>query len=292
MQISKRHKFSADHSAMLQRAQQDDVFRERWASSVIQVPLYHGSFLEFEEFSLEEWHPGNDLGSGLYLTNSAKDAFINYASPKSGDLEFKMERKIRELSALDDETLAREQLMHHHGAIYPAYVFMENPIVLDGASSTWIDWGYDEDDPCTLFALTEAFGVLEEEGCARAVDHIRIRDELAMEFPDGGRADRVIDFLRSSEGLWNATSSDLERRGWGSSHEVEIIRQALEHAGFDGFIDCGVRAKFYGRMKGIDAKTFHVIAFREDQVQSAFRTSWEPKPEPKENRPVLAPAGF
>lgn len=119
------------------------------------------------------------------------------------------------------------------------------------------------------------------------VDEGQLAETLAgiKEFGyDGGiKASKLIDMLRgeskvSRSGLDRPRETGLsyatDEKGDSATHE--IIRQALEHAGFDGVIDRTVDVKFGSQkrigkaMKGMSYDTVHYIAFQPQQVKSVW----------------------
>ncbi len=298
MIIKAKHRHASRSSAWLQHGLQDETFKERWAQSAIKVPLYHGSFRSFDSHNLNHWELGNEFGNGIYLTNSTLDAHRNYADPKSEDLEYKIKKEApniageicrtsqRNVDPLDPEVLnaARASLTDHNGAIYPAWVFLERPITLFGRGSTMFEWQSADPDVGSLTELTDAFDTLQGAGEIQDADIDLLLSDLKADFPEEAYADELIAALRNSRGLLDASCPDMNtRQRFG--HSNEIIRRALEAAGFDGVIDHTIRSKF-PEMRYVDYKTVHVIAFREDQVQSTFSEEWIPKPEP-EVAPIL-----
>ena len=55
------------------------------------IPVYHGTFSDFNIFDISKTSPINDLGQGHYFTSNINDANANYASSSGGDVQTKIE---------------------------------------------------------------------------------------------------------------------------------------------------------------------------------------------------------
>jgi len=97
-------------------------------------------------------------------------------------------------------------------------------------------------------------------------DQVREDVQQAVYFGDIIRADKLIKILKESEGLAYATDYDNDS----GLMSAEVIRQAFEDAGFDGFIDHTV-SRF--NMDGVGQT--HYLAFQPEQVKSAVSNTGE-----------------
>jgi hypothetical protein len=102
-----------------------------------------------------------------------------------------------------------------------------------------------------------------------ASDAISAAYEKAIDY-DGINASDLIEVIHTAAGLEYATDEN------GAMAVKEIIRQAFEKAGYDGFIDQTVNDKFgdarrTGKsMDGMNADTIHFIAFEPTQIKSSI----------------------
>lgn len=204
--------------------------------------------------------------------------------------------------------LAKQDLgVEHGGATMPVYLKFENPAIVGGPEGTQLtyemvfeidrdavdedelqrtieDYGYETEQEALEHLAREQGDVTDERGTL--VDFIVALRDVAEGYHDGS-VDRAITSImeRAADGDVSlddviATLKEDEQFGYytdnnGTLVSSEIIRQALERAGYDGIIDHTVDRKFgSGRavgkqMKGMSEETVHYIAFRPEQIKSA-----------------------
>jgi hypothetical protein len=257
--------------------------------------LFHGTTHDFNSFSKDRGNPENDLGVGFYFSNSPGDIDGNYAG-EGPDLTQRLELRSEEIQSesyddedgeLDEEQAmarAREELSGGGAGVMPTYLDIKNPVQLGGDDETkfTLEGGeYDEDtdeESETTGTLVDFADALRE--VASDYEGIEV-EEILMEIMDEARdygeisASDLVRRVKESEGLMDIYD-DNGRTGSG-----EIVRAAMEAAGFDGFIDHTVNQKFGSErqqgksMDGMDENTIHYIAFRPDQIKSAIGNNGE-----------------
>jgi hypothetical protein len=131
------------------------------------IVLYHGTTHNFSTFKTEYHWKESFAGEGFYFTNAIEDASVNYASKTGPDLIGKIDNRRDELTdqessfyselldidesiidemnedeldILIDEQIKKELAGDNEGYIIPAYLKMENPLVLDFKNGTEFDW--------------------------------------------------------------------------------------------------------------------------------------------------------
>lgn len=256
--------------------------------------VYHGTTGEFTTFAKERANRESDFGAGFYFTNTQEDVAANYAG-EGPDLQNKIERRAERLESeaggidapySSDEAKeqrqkfydqARSELSQHGGATMPVYLKMEKPFVVGGPKETFLEMEFEED---------ENGDIIGEKGpMADFVEALRYE---ASNYSDGEVEDLLGKLLEHSDGigasqLYELASND-ERFSYftdenGKLVSKEILRAALERAGFDGIIDHAVDIKFGSQkrigkpMEGMNEETIHYIAFNPGQVKSAIGNS-------------------
>jgi len=270
-----------------------DEFKRWFADSKVvdedgnPLMLYHGTLGDFDAFDPNRASPEGAFGAGFYFTNEPEDAAGNYGNAKGQDVEIRLERRVDEILNNDefpDESwygmtdferkvaateLARAELgMVHGGATVPVYLRMRKPFVIGGSKQTYLDAQYPYDE------ATEEYG----EPTGPMIDFIEaLRHEAAryddakvdgiveklMDDFEGVSATRLIEIVSADEGLAYAMDEQGKYGGF------EIVRAALERAGFDGIID-HLPSKRWPRMEGMHAGVVHYIAFNPSQIKSAI----------------------
>jgi hypothetical protein len=181
--------------------------------------VYHGSLHDIERVNLGSGDPGAFVGQGFYMTPSAEDASINYASVMGPDTFAKIERGIegtekdlRRISrALSENTLspARTEVVlretgtgQNLGVVYPLLVkrgreanlvnpersgFVEPGQIYDEAADEYYDAPNAE-------AWRDAFNVFQEYG-------VQPPDELYDLYSQGGSLDDIWNAVANSKGF-------------------------------------------------------------------------------------------
>ena len=245
--------------------------------------VYHGTTADFSEFDRDRGNIESDFGAGFYFTNTPADVESNYAGI-GPDLENKIQLEAERIASETDREYddpeviaeAREQWVQHEGATMPVYLSLQNPAILGGKGETVLtmEMPYDES--------TDEYG--EETGTL--VNFVVGLRQIASRYDDGD-VESAIDTILGDAGSESISLADAleilkkdeqfgyytDENGRLASHE--IIRQALERAGFDGIIDRTVDQKFGSQrrigksMKGMHDGTVHYIAFEPEQIKSA-----------------------
>lgn len=248
--------------------------------------LFHGTTHIFNVFKRDRANIENDFGKGYYFTNTESDAQVNYAG-EGPDLTNRIERLAEQLQDnenLDENTArakAKEILSGGGQRIIRAYINLQNPFTIGGPNETFLDFDYTFDEATqeygeptgkladfinTLRPVIESYAEDSPVNANQAVGNIM---EAAMD-SDGLTASELINILgREDSGIMWASDENED------SATREIIRQAIEDAGFDGIVDNLVNQKFgTGKklgtaMKGMGPDTVHTIVFSSNQIKSA-----------------------
>lgn len=262
------------------------------ADEGVVVQVVHGTTGDFDTFDRSKANVESDLGGGFYFTNNVDDVGENYAG-LGPDLTNKIERLAEQIAGETDREYndpevvaeAKARFMANQGTTMPVFVRFDNPAVIGGSQPTWLDFndGYDADtdeygeESGRVLELTEALREIESEGEFMDFDAQKAIDAIFSEHFDGENitAEDVINNLKGSEGIMYAMDSEGNMAG------NEIIRQAFERIGYDGFIDQTVNQKFGSekrvgnQMAGMDEDTVHFIAFKPTQIKSSIGNSGE-----------------
>lgn len=248
--------------------------------------LFHGTTHIFNVFGKDRTNVENDFGKGYYFTNSESDAQINYAG-EGPDLTNRIERLAEQLQDnedMDENTAkekAREILSGGGQQIMRVYVRLDNPFNVGGPNETFLgyDLPYDEtteeygEPTGTLVDFINALRpIIETYAEDSPVDADKAVSNIIEQAIDRGglTASELIRILKQEDSgiMWAADEN-------GDLASSEIIRQAIEDAGFDGIVDSLVNEKFGAAkkvgaaMKGMGPDTVHTIVFNSNQIKSA-----------------------
>lgn len=246
--------------------------------------LAHGTTHKFTVFTLDRANIENDFGKGHYFSNTFDDVSANYAG-KGPDLTARIEQMA---DGLENEGMSREEALKmaeeklrgsEEGRVIKAYVKLENPAILGGKNETRLDTIFDEEGdseptgsgPDFLNAVQEVASEFHDADGAAAVQEILDKYSLL----DGEPLRNVLKDLKESEGLAYATDEN------GALASSEILRQALQRAGYDGIVDRTVNEKFGSQkrigkpMEGMYEDTYHVIAFDSNQIKSSDPVTYD-----------------
>lgn len=245
--------------------------------------VYHGTTADFDTFDRGRGNAESDLGAGFYFSGNPADVGENYAGV-GPDLTNKLERTAERIAGETDREYndpdvvaeARARFVAHDGATMPVYLRMENPVEIGGKNETRLT--YEEKRDADDEPTGEEVGTL--------VDFVMNLRNIAEGFHDG-EVDGVIGRLveEAMDGEISASKAmqiikDDEQFGYytddnGDMASNEIVRQAFEAAGFDGYIDRTVNVKFGSerrtgkKMAGMNKGTVHYVAFDPEQIKSA-----------------------
>jgi len=280
------------------------AFREWFGDSAVKdedgkpLVVYHGTTAEFEAFDPNKANPEADLGAGFYFTNNPDDVGNNYAG-EGPDLKNKIDQYAEQLAnetdrEYDDPDVikeAREKFLQHEGAVIPAFIKMGNPVIIgkdyragyEPVQETFLDYSQEYDEELDEYG--------EETG--ELVDFIVALRDIAEEYgvdpssaistlieagiDEGGlSAGIIITSLKNDENIQYAEDNE------GRLVSSDIIRQAFERIGYDGFIDFTVDKKFGSQkrigkpMEGMNPDTVHYIPFSPTQIKSVNnRGTWD-----------------
>ena len=255
--------------------------------------LFHGTTHIFNVFRKDRVNIENDFGKGYYLTNTEADAEINYAS-EGPDLTSRIERMSEQLE--EDENLTRAEALKKATEILSGggrrimrvYVRLENPFNVGGPNETFLDYEmpYDEateeyGEPTGKLAefLQALRPIIESYSEYSSVDADKAVGDIAEYAMDRGgiSASDLVVLLKKQDGIIYANDDN------GESATSEIIRQAIEDAGFDGIVDSLVNQKFGSArrigsaMAGVGPETVHTIVFNSNQIKSSDLITYDDK---------------
>lgn len=264
--------------------------------------MYHASTKVFKKADPSKGVPESDLGRGFYLSSEPDDASKNYAGI-GPDQKNKIER-VTERLASDLEVEygtseykklkrnVRRKLYGGRENVMPGFVNLRNPFIIGKSSiqpETFLTYEFGQDsDGETDYAsgaegtLVPLLNALESAAYNASADASRLIERLTTEAIDNGgmRAATFYEEVVGDEYL-NETAIDSQ----GRFIHREIMRQAIEDAGYDGIIDYTVYGKFGPRrvgsgyqipgMPGLYEDTFHVVTFKPNQVKSVFSRSFK-----------------
>lgn len=257
--------------------------------------LYHGTTSDFTKFDRAFANPESDLGSGFYATNNPDDVGSNYAG-KGPDLTAKMERFAQTLESSDDmsredmsreeaQEAARQRFMQNDGFTMPIYAALQNPVVIGSNQPTFFNYNEEYNEKLdeyaeptgTVIDFVDALRLYNDDRYGD-VDIERVISDIfsGLDGETDITAERLIEIAKTGEGMAYATDNESDN---GDLASAEIIRQAFERMGFDGYIDYTVNEKFGSQkrigkpMAGMDEDTVHYVAFEPTQLKSALGNS-------------------
>jgi hypothetical protein len=254
--------------------------------------LFHATTHIFNVFRKDRANIENDFGKGYYLTNTEADAQINYAG-EGPDLTSRIERLAEQLQSNEDmdkdvaKKKAREILNGGGQRIMRVYVRLENPLNVGGPNETFLDYEapYDEtneeygEPTGTLVGfLDQLRPIIERYSEDSPVDADKaVGNILEAAFDQGGisASDLVRILKQEDSGIMWASDEN------GDLASSEIIREAIEAAGFDGIVDNLVNQKFGSQkrigkaMAGMGPDTVHTIVFDSSQIKSADAATYD-----------------
>ena len=126
---------------------ENEKFKKWFANSKVvdedgdPLTVYHGTTHVFDTFTEERGNLENDMGKAFYFTSGQEDVSKNYAG-EGPDLTNRLEREAERIEAdkdiEHDEALgiARAELTAHGGAVIPAYLSLQNPLILEKGGGT------------------------------------------------------------------------------------------------------------------------------------------------------------
>jgi hypothetical protein len=260
--------------------------------------VYHGTTSDFDAFDRERANIESNLGGGFYFSSQREDVAANYAG-EGPDLTVRLGQRAERIANDTDREYndpeviaeARAQLAVEHGGMtLPVYLAIKNPAVLGGPNETVLTFEQTFDEE------TEEYG--EPEGTL--VDFVEAIREVASDprYYDGDAetaAAQLFEAAADNDGVTVAQAFELLSKSsdgafvyatdsdFGGLAGHEMVRAALERAGFDGIVDRTVDQKFgtqrkVGKsMEGVRPGTTHFVAFRPEQIKSVFnRGTFDP----------------
>jgi hypothetical protein len=235
---------------------------------------FHGTTHEFEEFKRGRGNIENDFGIGHYFTSEMDDVVSNYRA-EGPDLKNRIDRLAEQINYDSDfdydsddfksvEDIARDRLRGGVQKVIPVYLNIKNPMILGGDNETQFQYEFDyetEEETGNMVNFVEnlreaSWGYNEVD-----IDQV-VSDAFQSIERGGGGATNVMRAIRGSNGLMYASNDEGQVVG------NEILRSAIENAGFDGIVDNNVKEKFRN-MDGLYSDTQHVIAFEPGQIKGA-----------------------
>lgn len=273
----------------------------------------HGRVSKFTIFDRNKANPEGNWGQGFYFSNNEEDVEENYATVDGPDIEAKIEREVEKRVGIAemneefnedgevDEFAIREEVEKEFITSEPnivhAAIKMDKPFVVghgmvvsDEAGNTSYDmqetyldveYEYDEDgeidyDSEPTGTLIDLIDALNEE--ISNYDWANFNaNEILQDTYDGMTASQ---FESAARELLNSHIDELVNDR-GDVMTSEILRAAIERAGFDGIIDNTVNQKFgdgrrYGTaMAGIDSETRHYISFDSSNIKDTDPVTYD-----------------
>lgn len=232
--------------------------------------VYHGTTRDFTVFKRAKGNANGNFGKGFYLTSSPVDASANYAGI-GPDLASNITLMAEQIAgskgwAYDDTRaldMAQKKLYGGADHIIPAYVRMVNPLVLPAK-------GYTDRRVAMKFYNAIRSGIGEE---AKSRD-----GQIALgDLYEAAADESPFDVLLAKAS--NAAQYVEDNKG--NLAGSEVVRKAIEKAGFDGIIDntvsskWGEGSKMAVKMKGVMNDTTHYIAFSPEQIKSSIGNTGE-----------------
>lgn len=253
--------------------------------------VYHGTVRDFTVFDKTFSNPEGDMGSGYYFSSSEEDVDANYATEQGADLTNRLEKiseRIESESENDEDDAAisheealrraRQELQVGEGRKLNVFLNITNPFVIgskdggnSGASSTWLDFTEEYDEE------TDEYG----DPSGSFVDFVNTLDNViadhGLTIDTGSLYEKAYDYGGMDAGDLVKECKDLlmyAEDDEGNLIGNEVLREAIERAGYDGIIDASVNSKFgsrskYKAMEGMDDDTVHYIAFSPEQIKLA-----------------------
>lgn len=232
--------------------------------------VYHGTTRDFTVFKRTKGNAGGDFGRGFYLTSSTEDATANYAGI-GPDLASNITLMAEQIAgskgweyddprALDQ---AKKKLYGGADQIIPAYVRMVNPLVLPAK-------GYTDRRVAMKFVNAVRTGMGKESITREAQIQL-------MDLYEAAQDESPFDVLLAKA----RNAAQYAEDSQGNLIGPEVVRKAVEKAGFDGIIDNTVSSKWGEgsknavKMKGVMNDTTHYIAFRPEQIKSSIGNTGE-----------------
>ena len=273
----------------------------------------HGRVSKFTVFDRNKANPEGNWGQGFYFTNNEEDVEENYANVEGPDLEEKIEREVERrvnLAEMNEDfnedgevdefairdAVEKEFITSEPNVVHAA-IKMDNPFVVghgmveigeDGLGhydmeETYLTAEYETDEDGEIDYDVEPTGTL--------VDLVEALNDELSEY-EGVNIDAYEIFSNNLDGM---TASQFEKEARellnnkvdylqnddSAIMTSEIIRAAIERAGFDGIIDNTVNQKFgdarrFGQsMPGVNADTRHYIAFQSSQIKQTDPVTYD-----------------
>ena len=286
--VKPQGKLPMDEASRMKRAEEMGFNRD----------VYHATTHDIDSFDPKLANPESDLGAGIYTTNTYDDALANYSSLEGQDLTQKIELRAEqledELGSMDlARDAAKKEFYGGKEQVMELKARIDKPVYVGGDQKTYLEMDYPEQDVNDFLdeaggdmdvaeelasdaryqeepegELVDFLESLRQSAADHGVDASESIDQIYMSGMDGGMdADKIVEILRNDIGLLDA-QDDMGRL---TNHEV--IRQAFEGAGYDGFIDQAPYKK-WGRgsgrvnsMEGLHEGTEHVIPFKPNQLR-------------------------
>lgn len=270
----------------------------------------HGRVSKFNIFDRDKGNPEGNWGKGFYFSNNRDDVEANYANEEGPDLKQKIEqefelRRNRNWEIDEDKTdeelreEVRNEFISAEPNIVRAALKMDNPFIVGHGNVVTDENGnpsYDMDETyLTLEYKTDEDGEIDydSEPTGTLMDLISALNE-EIESYDYWRPIDAYKLLGDTYDGMTASQFEDEAKRFLSGHEDaftdelgelsyinEVVRAAIERAGYDGIIDNTVNIKFgtqrkYGRsMDGMGTGTTHYIAFQSQQIKETDPVTYD-----------------
>ena len=235
------------------------------------TPVYHGTTHNFKQFDPSKGQVEGWFGDSIYFSDSPSDVDVNYLD-SGADITNRIERTAERIESEQDipyeqaREIAEGQIKgEHKGAVIPAYLKMEKPLVLSGDKETFFDLDYEYDDFGDIVGENGlAFDLIDSiEGKAReyGFDSGQLINDLEIADYGGLPASEVDKRMRNSESLMYVENDE------GDLISHKVIKEIFEDAGFDGIV---MDASGTFTNMDIPSGTKHYIVFEPSQVRGKF----------------------
>jgi hypothetical protein len=240
--------------------------------------VYHGTTHAFDAFGTKRATAESFLGKGIYFTSDPADARANYSSI-GPDLSNRIERLAEQLRGETEKLSwnqavaeAEKQLVGASERVIPAYLKMENPVILNEGGGTRFDYQYDETTNTESGPLIDLHDSILKTADREGLDGQSLWESLSKEGLDEPTAHFV------GEKLSQAVSAQADElvSAPGELAGNEFVRLVFQDMGFDGVVFNHPADTFRGM--GLAEGTKHYIAFDGSQVKGAEnRGTFSPK---------------
>ena len=235
------------------------------------TPVYHGTTHNFKQFDPSKGQVEGWFGDSIYFSDSPSDVDVNYLD-SGADITNRIERTAERIESEQDipyeqaREIAEGQIKgEHKGAVIPAYLKMEKPLVLSGDRETFFDLDLEYDDVGDVVGesglAVDLIDSIENKSREYGFDSNQLINDLEIVDYGGLPASEVDKRMRKSESLMYLDNDE------GDLISHKVIKEIFEDAGFDGIV---MDASGTFTSMDIPSGTKHYIVFDPSQVRGKF----------------------